>query len=323
MYKIFIDTNILLDFYRINNQNSINQVLKEIEKYKKYFISTQQSRDEFFRNRERTIRDFIEELKKQNYKVHANNVIATLNTYEKYANTIAEANRVTRKIIEELNELVESQNLDMICEISSAINEVSYSRTENIIERAMRRKMIGNPPTSTKTTCCDEIIWETILENCKEDLIIVTRDLTFKENYNFLSSEFKEKNGKDLKIVETISKAIELNNELPSQELEFIESDIIIQDELENYGELQDNSNWVNIIYHAILGLGKEANLSDIYIKAKEIVNKKYPEKLENKDIEATIRGILQRYSSDSKHFNGKNDLFIQLKRGKWGIRKI
>lgn len=29
MYKIFIDTNIILDFYRINNQDSIIKILKK------------------------------------------------------------------------------------------------------------------------------------------------------------------------------------------------------------------------------------------------------------------------------------------------------
>lgn len=61
MYKIFIDTNIILDFYRINNKKSVKEILKEIKKYKKYFISTKQSKDEFLRNRDRTIIDFIEE----------------------------------------------------------------------------------------------------------------------------------------------------------------------------------------------------------------------------------------------------------------------
>ncbi|MCI8361689.1 MAG: hypothetical protein HFJ41_00760 [Clostridia bacterium] len=64
MYKIFIYTNIILNFYRINNKDSINAILGAIKKYKKYFISTKQSQDEFLRNRDRTMRDFIEELKK-------------------------------------------------------------------------------------------------------------------------------------------------------------------------------------------------------------------------------------------------------------------
>lgn len=99
MYKIFIDTNIILDFYRINNKNSINEILKEIKKYKKYFISTKQSQDEFLRNRDRTITDFIEELKKQNYKVHTNNVIATLNSYNEYHDSIIKANSNTKKLL--------------------------------------------------------------------------------------------------------------------------------------------------------------------------------------------------------------------------------
>lgn len=30
MYKIFIDTNIILNFYRINNKDSMNEILKEL-----------------------------------------------------------------------------------------------------------------------------------------------------------------------------------------------------------------------------------------------------------------------------------------------------
>lgn len=60
MYKIFIDTNIFLDFYRYNSNDNILEIEKEFKKYKNYFINTQQSYDEFYRNRERTINEFIE-----------------------------------------------------------------------------------------------------------------------------------------------------------------------------------------------------------------------------------------------------------------------
>lgn len=323
MYKIFIDTNIVLDFYRINNKKSIKEILKEIMKYKKYFISTKQSKDEFLRNRDRTIRDFVEELKRQNYNVHANNIIATLDTYDEYANSIEKANKNTKIIVSKVNELIENPEIDLIYKIYLNLNEVTYERTDAIVESAMKRKMIGNPPTSNKYTCGDEIIWESILEYCNEDLIIVSRDSTFVDNYNFLNMEFNEKKGKKLKVVDTISKAIELNNEPPSKELTFIESDIIMEEELKAYGELQDNSNWGNIIYNALIALNNEAELNEIYKEAKKIVNEKYPEKSQNKQIEATIRGILQRYSSDSKYFNGKHDLFVQIKKGRWGIRKV
>ena len=323
MYKIFIDTNIILDFYRINNKNSINQILKEIKEYKKYFVSTKQSQDEFLRNRDRTIKDFIEELKKQNYIVHPNNVIATLESYNEYYNSILKANNNTKKIIDEMNILIENPDLDLIYKIYMDLNEIAYNRTDNIIERAQKRKIIGNPPTSKKETCGDEIIWETLLEYCKEDLIIVSRDSTFNNNYNFLKDEFKKLKNKNLKVVDSITKAIELNEDIPPKELEFIESDLIIESNLQEYGQIQDDSNWANIIYNSLLQLGNEADLQHIYSETKRLVKEKYPEKLGNKDIDATIRGMLQRYSSDSKYFNGKTDLFTNIKKGRWGIRKI
>ncbi len=322
MYKIFIDTNIILDFYRINNKNSINEILKEIKKYKKYFISTKQSQDEFLRNRDRTITDFIEEIKKQNYKVHTNNVIATLDSYTEYHDSIIKANTNTRKIIEELNKLIENPDIDLIYKIYLDLNETAYNRTNEIIERAYRRKIIGNPPTSKKETCGDEIIWETLLEYCNTDLIIVSRDSTFSTNYNFLNSEFKKNKNRTLKVVDSITKAIELNQEQPPKELELVESDLILESNLQEYGQVQEDSNWANIIYNALIRLRNEAKLQDIYEEVKKIIEEKYPEKLKNQNIEATIRGMLQRYSSDSKHFNGQTDLFTNIKKGTWGIRK-
>jgi isopropylmalate/homocitrate/citramalate synthase len=84
---------------------------------------------------------------------------------------------------------------------------------------------------------------------------------------------------------------------------------------------LQENSNWANIIYNALVALNNEAELNDIYAEVKRIIKEKYPEKAKNKEIEATIRGVLQRYSSDSSYFNGKNDLFVKVKKGRWGLR--
>lgn len=63
MFKIFIDTNIFLDFYRYNKNDNISNLKDEFKKYFEYFINTKQSYDEFFRNREKTINEFIDTLK--------------------------------------------------------------------------------------------------------------------------------------------------------------------------------------------------------------------------------------------------------------------
>lgn len=322
MYKIFVDTNAILEFYRLKDKVNVKNILEEIKKYKKYFISTEQFKDEFLRSRNSVMKDFIKEINLK-HNVRNDSFIATLKIYPKYKEIIKNANKCTDELIEEINELIENPEKDLVYKIFLELSGKYYKRTDEIVEKARKRKLIGNPPMSDKDTCGDEIIWETILENCNDDLVIVSKDKTFSTNYSFLRKEFKDKKGKELKVVETISEAIKMNKEQPSTELENVESDLIVDEDLKKYGQLQEGSNWANIIYNALTRLENEAALKDIYKVVKEIVNKRYPDKAENKEIEATIRGVLQRYSSDSKFFNGKYDLFKKIENGRWAIREI
>lgn len=323
MYKIFIDTNIILDFYRINNKDNIKNIITEINKHKKYLISTQQSDDEFLRNREKTMNEFIDKLKNQKNNPYSNNFIATLNEFGKYKDSIETSNKLIGLILDKCKELIDNIDEDPVYNIYKNIKEInaSYIRTDEIIDRAIKRKFVGNPPTSSKNTCCDEIIWETLIQNCNSDLIIVSRDGTYKQNYNFLNIEYKNKTGNEFVIVDTISEAIRLNGIEPSKELENVESDLVLEDELIKYGTLQDSSKWINIIYNSLVNLGGEVRLKELYDEVYNIVRKKYPQKLNNKNIEATVRKLLQYYSSDTKNYNGKIDLFRQIKKGIWCIR--
>lgn len=323
MYKIFIDTNIILDFYRINNKDNVKNIMTEINKYKKYLISTQQSDDEFLRNREKTMNEFINKLTEQKNNPYSNNFIATLNEFNRYKDSIQTSNELINIILDKCKDLIDNISEDPVYNIYENIKEINkpYIRTDEIIDRAIKRKFIGNPPTSSKNTCCDEIIWETLIQNCNSDLIIVSRDGTYKQNYNFLNIEYKNKTGNEFVIVDTISEAIRLNGIEPSKALENVESDLVLEDELIMYGTLQDNSKWVNITYNALTNLGKETTLKELYNEIYNIVEEKYPEKLNNKNIDAMVRATLQRYSSDTKNYNGKIDLFRQIKKGKWCIR--
>ena len=323
MYKIFIDTNIFLDFYRVNNRDSLIELTDEMVKYKKYLIGTEQSNDEFFRNRERIIKEFIITLNKQKNALYDNNFIATLDGYNDYSSNIKKANASIEKMMNVCENLITEIDKDPVYNLYLNVTKNMFSRTDLIIDKAIKRKYIGNPPTSTKNTCCDEIIWEALINNCKDDLIIVSRDNTFKDNYSFLRNEYNKKTGKKLVVVELISDAIRYNGQVPSEKFEDIETDLIIERDILEYGMLQEKSNWVNITYNSLLRLGGEATLKELYNEVYRIVEIKYPEKRNNNDIEATIRGILQRYCSDSITYNKKFDLFRQIERGRWSIRNI
>lgn len=321
MFKIFIDTNIFLDFYRYNKNDNISNLKDEFKKYFEYFINTKQSYDEFFRNREKTINEFIDTLKSQINPLYDGNFLSSLNGFEDYYENMKLANKSIKCMIDKCSELISDFEKDPVYSLYLLFCHNTYDRTRDIIDRAIKRKYIGNPPTSNKNTCCDEIIWESILENCHDDLIIVTRDKTFNENYNFLKNEYNEKNGKKFLIVELISDAIRLLGDDPSNNLEIIEKNILLEKEVLEYEVYHEKSNWVNIVYEALQSLGGVAYLSQIYDKVYDIIENDYPEKLTNKDIKATIRGILQRYCSDSTSYNNKVDLFKKIKNGVWAIK--
>lgn len=321
MFKIFIDTNIFLDFYRYNKNDNISNLKDEFKKYFEYFINTKQSYDEFFRNREKTINEFIDTLKSQINPLYDGNFLSSLNGFEDYYENMKLANKSIKCMIDKCSELIFDFEKDPVYSLYLLFCHNTYDRTRDIIDRAIKRKYIGNPPTSNKNTCCDEIIWESILENCHDDLIIVTRDKTFNENYNFLKNEYNEKNGKEFLIVELISDAIRLLGDDPSNNLEIIEKNILLEKEVLEYEVYHEKSNWVNIVYEALQSLGGVAYLSQIYDKVYDIIENDYPEKLTNKDIKATIRGILQRYCSDSTSYNNKVDLFKKIKNGVWAIK--
>lgn len=77
---------------------------------------------------------------------------------------------------------------------------------------------------------------------------------------------------------------------------------------------------WADDIVKALITLGGEAHLSEIYKAVKKVRHGPYPEKFEE-----TIQGSIENKSSDSKKFRkGGKDLFFTvngLGNGRWGLR--
>ena len=321
MYCIFIDTNIFLDFYRYNKNDNILNLFNEFKKYQKFLITTEQSIDEFNRNRDKTINDFIDILNSQLNTIYDKNFLSNLDGFCDYIRSIKEANKSIKKMIDKCRDLMFNVNDDPVNKLFHLSCHKIFSRTNEIIFKAKQRKYIGNPPVSNKYTCCDEIIWETLLENCKYNLIIISRDGTFVDNSRFLKEEYKWRTSKKLEIVSTISDAIRLLGNEPSLELENVESSIVV--EKESYDMiLKDSTFWSSLIFRALIELGGEAGLKDLYQLIYKILDNEYPDVLKsNKNIEATVRGILQRFCSNSKYYSNKVDLFRNVKSGTWAIK--
>lgn len=141
----------------------------------------------------------------------------------------------------------------------------------------------------------------------KEDLIIISKDKTFPENKEFLSEEFSKKTGCSLVLCKDILEAYRILGVEFSQDIE----------------RAEENLKWTDIIITALNNLGGEASLTDIYNEASDILYyNDCQAKMQNKAKESTIRGILQRFSSDiPSAYNGKKDLFHQVFEGVWSLR--
>lgn len=101
--------------------------------------------------------------------------------------------------------------------------------TDEILRKANERKLKGNPPVSDKYSIGDEINWEIVINNVKEDIIIVGRDNTFNNNMTFLKKDYHKNTGHFIiglteSITEALKKVgIETSPELVEEEIKFIE----------------------------------------------------------------------------------------------------
>ncbi len=314
MTKIFIDTNIFLDMYRANIQKDIKTIMQFLYQNKKYFITTEQSINEFLRNRRKVLNEALDDFKKKtNIDNGTTTFLRSLASFKKYDDSLKKFQEQKKNIIEEIKDKIENpQNDDVFSKfkkLCKADNVILLS--DEIIDSAIRRKFAGNPPMSDKKTCCDEIIWESLLSHeteQKEDLIIVSNDGTFSDDGEFLCNEYKTKTGKDLTVCKEIIEAYRIVGVKPSKKTE----------------QAEENLKWTDIIITALTNLGGEAALTDIYDEVSDILYyNDCRSKMQNKAKESTIRGVLQRFSSDCPSvYNGKKDLFHQISEGVWALRQ-
>lgn len=312
MTKIYIDTNIFLGIYRANLPADISKLMKFIKTNSKYTILTSQTKDEFARNRVKVLNQLLEDFTKKAPDTVNSNFIRSLPHYDTFKCSLNEYANQRKLVANDIQEKIDDYNKDNIYKKISGIftNKITLDVNNDIIQRAHYRKLAGNPPTSNKTTCGDEIIWETLLAYGAEkhnDLIIVSDDRTFSDDAEFLEQEYRLKTGGELYVFKDIVSA-------------YKRIGVNITDEIY---EANQNLKWLDIIAEAIESLGGRATLQEIYAKAEEIiVYNDLTKKQNNQEKAATIRGILQRFSSDSSSFKPDNkDFFHQVDDGIWELR--
>lgn len=212
-WLIFIDTNILLDFYRQSGESAIRQI-SLLEKHKNSLIITDQVWMEFLKNRQQVLTSTVNALKQpdgisfppflSDYQP-AKTVIASL----KSAGT--NFKKVRRKIDNMISNPASHDSVYKgLLKIFSHVGDYTLTRDDDVKHEirslAQKRFTLGYPPRkSSDNSIGDAINWEWIVHCAvksadKRNIMIVSRDNDYgmsvgQDRYlnDWLVKEFKER----------------------------------------------------------------------------------------------------------------------------------
>ncbi len=260
MTKVFIDTNIFLGLYE-SNEDTL-EIFKDIEKLESKLVFSRQVYDEFLRNRDQILRKLRHDIKTVNkIGMHSTSLIKSVTEYEQLKKIKVDFNTINQLLIQNVEEMTVDSSKDPIfsqfIRLYNSTSVMRIEKSETLIQRAFFRKLAGNPPISSKKdTIGDEIIWESLLEHITDDLILISRDNTYKKYSTFLINEYRNKTGKSLSITETLSEALKCVGEEPSDKLVQFEEEqkksiysvaSAMDDTLERLGSLAETMNKLHI----------------------------------------------------------------------------
>lgn len=305
--KIFIDTNIFLGLYNSNDSGNVKAFMRTLFKNKKILITTEQSVNEYLRNRTRIINDFKNTFIDPAATTHTSSFVSSFPEYKDYLRCVKELKSCRKKVIGKIDTILSDTTQDYIYESFVKLWKVSntISTTDEYIDLARKRKTLGNPPGGDKYSSGDEVIWETLINTLKCNLIVVSKDRTYTQNKEFLQLEYHTKTGCELIICNTVCVAFSMLG---------IDMD-------QSAMEAEDNIRWVDIIIQALEQLGGKATLAEIYEECKDLVALFHLDKLNNATIDSTIRRTIYQHSSDVTAYLGKDDVFHRVSSGVWELR--
>jgi predicted nucleic acid-binding protein len=184
--NVFIDTNILLDFFRLS-RGDLEEIHKIIGlwKYQRLnLLISDHLKDEFYRNREKVIAESLATFEKSIFVLHRPNLVRVHVETKKLEHLQNKFEQLRKSIIEKVVQESQSRKTKADCVIAELFATAHVPRIDNaIIEKGLRRCALGKPPGKTNS-CGDAIHWEWLMAAVKhgEDLYIVSGDGDFESH---------------------------------------------------------------------------------------------------------------------------------------------
>jgi predicted nucleic acid-binding protein len=240
---LFVDTNVLLDFYRIRKTDISLKYLEQLEACQDRLIIGSQVEMEYKKNRQRAIVESLTNFAAPDWsKLTGPALVANLQAMKMIEKNkkeiVTQKNRVNEKIQKILSDPIHHdpvyQCLQRIFKHESNFN-LSRARKERFTIRKLARKrfVLGYPPRKQgDTSIGDAVNWEWIVQcsiNSGKHIIIVTRDTDYGAIYDgksylndWLKQEFTERVSKKRKIILTdkLSQGLKIVHAAVTKEME-------------------------------------------------------------------------------------------------------
>lgn len=211
---VFIDTNILLDFYRYPRGSAILPVLEHINNNHDKIITSTQIEMEFKKNRQKVIINSMGEMKGpkwDSYKVPV--ILSETQASQSIESARESINNQTKKLLRKIeavlkNPSVNDQVFKTLQRLFRSSSELNLKRPNplrfTIRNLAKKRFILGYPPRKdSDVTIGDAINWQWIIYCAKknnQDVVIVSRDSDYGCRFgnepiinDWLAQEFKQR----------------------------------------------------------------------------------------------------------------------------------
>lgn len=224
-YLVFIDTNILLDFYRVRGQDGGLSILQHFEGNHDRIISTAQVEMEYKKNRQRVIVDCLN--KEIKLPTTSGSVVPSFllgsQPGDGYTKAKSALDEQLKRLKERTAKLLDTPNQNdpvyiALQRLFKADCDIHLTREKKVRfevrNLARKRFVLGYPPRKDKDTSIgDAINWEWIVR-CSQDtnkhIVLVSRDGDFGQTYggtsylnDWLRQEFKQRTTKQRDIILT------------------------------------------------------------------------------------------------------------------------
>lgn len=217
---LFVDTNILLDFYRAQKDAGLH-LLGRLDGLHDRIICTYQVEMEFKKNRQSAIRKSMEEIKYPEMKFTSPAFLSDAKTLDIMKRQLKDTkaridnfrDRIKRIFANPIGQDKVYQTAQRLFSAETTFNlRRDNSRKHHLRRLAWKRFILGYPPRKKNDTSTgDAINWEWIVEcvsTSKRDVIIVSRDADFGETIDgvsyvndWLLQELKERTSNRRRVV--------------------------------------------------------------------------------------------------------------------------